>query len=424
MERKDSRIYWANAMFSEADRSYNSRCVSQLREAGYTVFLPQETKVNYLRSPAPADIFRVDTCAVLESNLLVACIDQETIDSGVAAEIGIAFAYGIPIIGLYTDIRQRRQGESRMYKNPYVVGAIQANGAIVSNIDELLLTLQNRSFISTVHIQDCPPEDLIHQHLNHIAPRYTSFINALESWYDPPWSVKAPVAQWFSSIKPNRVLDFGCGPGDIGIYLTNAYSNTLYVGYDRSNVMIQLGNPTGQENTDCVFTSLWSKVQELAKEKPFDIALLLFVLHDLPEPTQTVEMIAKCLQPGGTILVVDLSTLDLPRLTDFLRTKLARPYRLVDKRLDAVKLTDLAQATNLSVIDCRLTFPEINFPSPDAIDDYLEIFGIYLGMDLPLGLDKSDPDMIRQLTQSALKGQSYPFTDQRAFISCTFEKVG
>ena len=100
------QIYWANALFTEADRRFNAYYVKRLREAGYDVFLPQEADVNEGILPTAEDIFRVDTTAVMNSCLLVACLDQETIDSGVACEIGLAYAFGIPIIGLYTDIRQ------------------------------------------------------------------------------------------------------------------------------------------------------------------------------------------------------------------------------------------------------------------------------------------------------------------------------
>jgi nucleoside 2-deoxyribosyltransferase len=128
------QIYWANALFTEADRKFNAYYVERLREVGYDVFLPQEAAVNEEILPTAEDVFRVDTTAVINSCLLVACLDQETIDSGVACEIGLAYAFGIPIIGLYTDIRQYRQGPGKMYKNLYVIGAIESIGEIVRSV--------------------------------------------------------------------------------------------------------------------------------------------------------------------------------------------------------------------------------------------------------------------------------------------------
>jgi nucleoside 2-deoxyribosyltransferase len=136
------RIYWANALFSEADRKFNEVSVAQVRAAGYSVFLPQEA-FSEDADPTNEEIFRVDTDELQSCNVVVACLDQFPIDSGVACEIGVAYGASIPVIGLYTDIRSKRVGPGRMYKNQYVLGAIEANGKIVSSIDELLRALPN-----------------------------------------------------------------------------------------------------------------------------------------------------------------------------------------------------------------------------------------------------------------------------------------
>ena len=134
------KIYWANALFSEADRKFNEVYVARVRAAGYSVFLPQEA-FSGDADPTNEEIFRVDTDELQSCDAVVACLDQFPIDSGVACEIGVAYGSSIPVIGLYTDIRAKRKGAGRMYKNQYVLGAIEANGEIVSSLDELLKTL-------------------------------------------------------------------------------------------------------------------------------------------------------------------------------------------------------------------------------------------------------------------------------------------
>ncbi len=133
-------VYWANSLFSEADREYNETSVSKIREKGFKVFLSQEQPINQIENPTEQEIFEIDTEAILKSKVLVACIDQETIDCGVACEIGIAIVKKIPIIGLYTDIRKDRN-QSKMYKNPYVIGAILSSGIIVSTIEDIINAL-------------------------------------------------------------------------------------------------------------------------------------------------------------------------------------------------------------------------------------------------------------------------------------------
>lgn len=134
------KIYWANALFSEADRKFNEVSVALVRAAGYIVFLPQEA-FSERADPTNEEIFRVDTDELQSCDIVVACLDQFPIDSGVACEIGVAYGANIPVIGLYTDIRRLRVGPGRMYKNQYVLGAIETNGETVSSVDDLLRTL-------------------------------------------------------------------------------------------------------------------------------------------------------------------------------------------------------------------------------------------------------------------------------------------
>jgi len=135
------KIYWANALFGQADRNFNAECAATLRKAGYELFLPQESVAETDIAATSDIIFEADSAAIYAADMIVACIDQETIDCGVACEIGIGHTLGMPIIGLYTDIRQNRPNECRMYKNVFVVGAIKSAGKLVASMDELLTAL-------------------------------------------------------------------------------------------------------------------------------------------------------------------------------------------------------------------------------------------------------------------------------------------
>lgn len=96
-------------------------------------------------------IAQLDTQAVLDSDLLIAVLDGQVIDPGVASEIGVAYQAGIPILGLYSDSRQlgadnqdklnalKTVAESQFgYVNLYTVGLIKLNGKIVSSSQDLL----------------------------------------------------------------------------------------------------------------------------------------------------------------------------------------------------------------------------------------------------------------------------------------------
>ncbi len=77
-----------------------------------------------------------------------------TIDAGVASEIGVAYAKGIPVLGLYTDSRQQGADNQQKlaalqtvaenqfhYVNLYTVGLIKLNGEIYSSEAALLAGL-------------------------------------------------------------------------------------------------------------------------------------------------------------------------------------------------------------------------------------------------------------------------------------------
>lgn len=136
------KVYWANSLFGQADRSFNDSCIAILRGRGYEVLCPQGKPFNEPNTQTDArTIFLTDTEMIKESDVLIACIDQETIDCGVACEIGIAWALGKRLIALYTDFRQYRRGEYCMYKNPYVIGCILKSGVMTRSLDEVIQTL-------------------------------------------------------------------------------------------------------------------------------------------------------------------------------------------------------------------------------------------------------------------------------------------
>lgn len=154
------KVYLANGLFSVADINFNQLIAKTLREniKDINLFVPQEAEINDKNSYANSkEIFDLDFKNVANSDLLIAVIDGVEIDSGVACEIGVAKALNIPIISLYTDVRQLGTSNQRkinaliedavenqfMYRNLFVVGAIKSNGKIVSTLDELLLQVKS-----------------------------------------------------------------------------------------------------------------------------------------------------------------------------------------------------------------------------------------------------------------------------------------
>ncbi len=149
------KIYFASPLFTEMEVTFNQVLVEKIRQTypDVEVFLPQEQgDINDKNAYADSKmIAQLDTQAVLDSDLLIAVLDGQVIDPGVASEIGVAYQAGIPILGLYSDSRQlgadnqdklnalKTVAESQFgYVNLYTVGLIKLNGKIVSSSQDLL----------------------------------------------------------------------------------------------------------------------------------------------------------------------------------------------------------------------------------------------------------------------------------------------
>jgi nucleoside 2-deoxyribosyltransferase/SAM-dependent methyltransferase len=410
-----ARIYWANSLFTDADRAYNTQVVKRLRDTRFEVFLPQESQVNESPSPASEEIFTIDSAAILNSQLLVACIDQETIDSGVACEIGLAYAFNIPIIGLYTDIRQHRQGKARMYKNLYVLGAIEAHGEVVSSVDELISVIPK--YLEPISDLTRAP---VEQHYDKMAQDYSAFIKELESWYEPPLDWVSYVDKWLRVNKPSRILEFGCGPGRLGKHLRENNSEIDYLGFDSSNGMVAQAQRTPEDEP--YYTSDLDRVLSEGRNKPFDLVVALFTLHDHIDKLHTVEVLRDCIRVGGTILLIDLSTQDLPEVTRYLRNCLALPCIIHDNRINPQWVLACSQRSGLEIVSFEFALTHISFASFADLNRYFEMFGIYEGMDLPLGLQHRREIDWRVRVREAFHEYSFPFRDQRVFVVCALKK--
>ncbi|MBF6625341.1 nucleoside 2-deoxyribosyltransferase [Aerococcaceae bacterium zg-BR9] len=144
------KLYFASPLFTEMEVAFNAKLAADIRQAipQLEIFLPQEQgEINDKNAYTDSTmIAKLDTQAVLESDILLAVLDGQLIDPGVASEIGVAYQAGIPIVGLYTDSRQQGAtnpqkiaalqeiAESQFsYVNLYTVGLIKLNGTIVNS---------------------------------------------------------------------------------------------------------------------------------------------------------------------------------------------------------------------------------------------------------------------------------------------------
>lgn len=95
-------IYLAGPLFSLAEKSFNAKLCSFLRDNGFSVFLPQEGAGNL----SPKQIFDFCKKGVEQARSVLAILDGPDADSGTSWESGYAVGKGIPVIGVRTDFRR------------------------------------------------------------------------------------------------------------------------------------------------------------------------------------------------------------------------------------------------------------------------------------------------------------------------------
>lgn len=133
------KCYIAGPLFSAQDRSLLEEIASQLENRGVEVYLPHRDGgdlgtviFNEERHSLRENLFREDLGRIRESDFLVALLDGQDSDSGTCVEIGIAFAAGMPIFGVKTDLERRGSVVNNM-----VWGACDSGKRIFTDTDSL-----------------------------------------------------------------------------------------------------------------------------------------------------------------------------------------------------------------------------------------------------------------------------------------------
>jgi nucleoside 2-deoxyribosyltransferase len=393
-------VYLANALFSDADRSFNKYLAESLRNANFTVCLPQESSENKGAAPTARDIFLSDAKMIAKCKLILAVLDGETIDSGVACEVGMAFGSGIPVIGLWTDFRRRREGEGRIYHNIFVLGAITQNGIICSTIDE---AIEQCSRILEI-LRPTARRLAVTAHFSQARDDVNRVLTWIRCAYTPPFDTAQEIVTMLGAagISPSRVLDVGAGDGRLGDALRNQWSSVDYQPVDPA----WYGHGTALADLTYVDRS------------SVDLAILAFVLHDVPDQEVLMREVARKVIEHGHVLIVDLSNEDLPELTQALRNSFHLGPSSLDNRLSALKIANLCRAGGFEIRELSAVVRPFTFATREKFSEYVAAFGIDGGQDLPW-LALASP---KNAMHALFEGLTFPFTDTRVFLTCLLRK--
>ena len=103
------RVYFAASLFTQIERRWN-RMVSEAlvkNLPGLEVIMPQDFKTagKYNDPRHYGALFRMCVDGIDSADAVLAVLDGAEVDSGVAWEVGYAYARGKPVIGVRTDFR-------------------------------------------------------------------------------------------------------------------------------------------------------------------------------------------------------------------------------------------------------------------------------------------------------------------------------
>ena len=157
-----------------------------------------------------------------------------------------------------------------------------------------------------------------------------------------------------------RVLDVGCGAGDVSFLLARMVgpSGTV-VGVDRSEDAVAMANARAQAMGLAQVSFSQGKLEDISLDQPVDAAVGRFVLMYSPQPSVSLRRIAANVRAGGIVAFQEMNVAEaksFPQVDLF-----EQSMRLIVETLDREKVK------NLMGLGLYRTFVEAGLPPPQMI---------------------------------------------------------
>ena len=173
-----------------------------------------------------------------------------------------------------------------------------------------------------------------------------------------------------------RVLDAGCGPGDVSLLASQLVGPTgTVLGVDASADVIELARSRAAELgvTNVHFER--ASVTDIALDEPVDAVIGRLILVHLPDPVAAIRHLATQVRPGGLIAFCEI---DITRAGTIPDTPLYRAMKDVIAETFARQGVDAAFGLKLHSLfqQAGLSAPRLTLSAPLGGTDDIDIFAL------------------------------------------------
>ena len=133
------KVYIAGPLFDDHERDYLEKIATSLEAIGYQTFLPHrdaglvEGEFTEIKK---SEIFDIDMNALNDADIVVALLTGRDVDSGTAAEVGIAYTQGKKLIGI--------NANNIKVINNFVWGLFDYGNSIINGVEDLERVLNEK----------------------------------------------------------------------------------------------------------------------------------------------------------------------------------------------------------------------------------------------------------------------------------------
>ena len=145
----------------------------------------------------------------------------------------------------------------------------------------------------------------------HIAKGYDWFDHVASLGNDFFWRPRAlwDVDRFRHARTPKRILDIGCGPGDLSALAAHHYPRSRALGVDVTRAMLLRAKQRRRSSSDALRLE-WAEATALRLPFPsaaFDLVMSAFVVRNLPRLPDALAELRRVVAPGGTLLTLEIT---------------------------------------------------------------------------------------------------------------------